>query len=436
MTDPQPLTGGLTDEELALDLRRLDPVRRFLAQHPVISDLLVCALVLFPLLALVVTELTRPAGAVAWLPMVLQVLAAVALAARRFYPLTVAVTVVVLGLVTVYLTVGEYSPVLAISCAIYALAASTRTRYPGRMGITVFISAEVLLLSVVMGLQQSGKLFAVLAPADLNITVSRHPAEMLADLAVLGLGALVIGVSVHNRRQRDLAQVAQMKAAQTQHRQAAETAAAQERHRIANEMHDVVAHSLSVMVALADGARTVAPRDLDAALSAMGDVAQTGREALSEMRQVLGNVTEVAELSPLGGDTDSRNIDELLERVRTAGLEIKYRRTGADLPDDTAIQLAIYRLIQESLTNVLRHAGPSTVVRVGLRHDPVENRVSVSVSNAPPPHPPDRSSAQHSSKRGLLGLRERVELLGGEFLSGPTMAGGWRMQASIPTKHH
>lgn len=431
-----PQTGGPTDEQLALDLRRLDPVRRFLATHPVISDIFVCGLVLVPLEGRPSLDWAVPFGVAGWVPNLLYVLAAVTLAARRFYPLTVAILVVVLGLSTVYLSVGMYSPVIAMACAIYAVSASMRTEYPGRTGTTVFVSAQMLLLCVILVLQQSGQIDAVLAPINANVTAANHPSEFLLDLAVLGLGALVMGVSVHSRRQRDLAQVAELRAAEDRHRQTAETAAAQERHRIANEMHDVVAHSLSVMVALADGARTVAPRDLDAALGAMADVAQTGRDALSEMRQVLGNVTENAELQPLGGDVESRNVEELLERVRSAGLVIKYRRTGADLPDDTAIQLAIYRLIQESLTNVLRHAGKGTVVRVELRHDPVERRVVVSVSNAPPPRTPDRSATEQSSKRGLLGLRERVELLGGDFLSGPTMAGGWRMQASIPTKQH
>lgn len=436
MTLPTPETGGPTDKQLALDLRRLDPVRRFLAEHPVISDIFVCGLVLLPLLYRPSLDWAVPLGAAGWVPNLLYVLAAVTLAARRFYPLTVAILVVVLGLATVYLSVGMYSPVIAMACAIYAVSASTRTEYPGRTGTTVFVSAQILLLCVILVLQQSGQISAVLAPINTNVTAANHPSELLLDLAVLGLSALVMGVSVHNRRQRDFAQVAELRAAEDRHRQTAETAAAQERHRIANEMHDVVAHSLSIMVALADGARTVAPRDLDSALNAMADVAQTGRDALTEMRQVLGNVTESTDLTPLGRDHDSRNLDELIERVRAAGLVVKYRRTGAELPDDTVIQLAIYRLIQESLTNVLRHAGQGTVVRVELRHDPVERKVAVSVSNAPPPNPPDRSSAEHSSKRGLLGLRERVELLGGEFLSGPTMAGGWRMQASIPTKHH
>lgn len=434
MTIAEPDTGGLTDEQLALELRRLDPVRRFLATQPIISDVLVCILVLSPAFSRLPLDFSIPAGTSGWVPSALQLLSALVIAARRFYPLAVATGVVALSLLAAYLSVGTLSPVVGVVCAIYAVSASPRTRYPGRTGAAVLVTAELVLMSVVFILTQTEQISAAASPVNVNFTETTHPAGLLLDVLVFGLGALVMGVTVHNRRARDRAQVAELHAGQARQLQSAETAAAQERHRIANEMHDVVAHNLSVMVALADGARTVAPRNLDAAVAAMADVAETGRNALSEMRQVLGNVTNSDELAPLGGDSDSRNVEELVDRVRATGLIVKYHRTGADLPDNTAVQLAIYRLVQESLTNVLRHAGPGTVVRVELRHDPVERSVAVSVSNAPPPHPPERSNAKNSSKRGLLGLRERVELLGGEFLSGPTMAGGWRMQATIPTE--
>lgn len=214
-------------------------------------------------------------------------------------------------------------------------------------------------------------------------------------------------------------------------------AAAAERTRIAREMHDIVAHHLTVMVTLSDGAAARAASDPEEAAEVMRTVSSTGRRALADTRLLLGVLRDrdggnhgqeddgAASRAPL---PDLGGLDELIDRVRTAGLTVRYDVEGAPPTGSPGAQLAIYRVIQEALTNTMKHAGPGASAVVHVRYDTDEVCVEVADDGAGA----DRRTVTPGSGRGLIGMRERVEAYGGELRSGPrTAEGGWQVSARL-----
>ena len=220
-----------------------------------------------------------------------------------------------------------------------------------------------------------------------------------------------------------------MRAEQDQAREARQ-AVADERSRIAHELHDVVAHSLSVMVVQATAGQRLITRDPARAAESLGSVAETGREALAEMRRILGvldnrpgNEHGVQELAPQPGLGD---VDALVERCRRAGMHIDVQRSGSDAALGAGLELAIYRVIQEALTNVLKHAGTAGATLQLLIGDPVVIEVADDGLGLAAEKPPDGLG------RGVIGMRTRVESVGGEFHAGPRPGGGFVVRAVIP----
>jgi signal transduction histidine kinase len=205
-------------------------------------------------------------------------------------------------------------------------------------------------------------------------------------------------------------------------------AAADERARIARELHDVVAHSVSVMVRQAEGGRYVAGKDPAAAAAALATIAETGREALTDMRALLG----VLDPGPAPHTTEPQpsvdDLAELVERVRASGQPVRLLVEGEPQPLERAAHLAAYRLVQEALTNVVKHAGPDVEAVVGLSWSREALRVRVTDQGLPPPA---RVSAVPG--RGLLGMQERLQLAGGHLRAGPAESGGFEVQGEIPT---
>ena len=215
------------------------------------------------------------------------------------------------------------------------------------------------------------------------------------------------------------------------HEQQASTTAAiaaAERTRIARELHDIVAHGLGVMVVQAEGAAEVVQRDPERARAAMERVATTGRESLVELRRALGLLRDTGPAShePLPG---LGRLEPLLGRARDSGLEIRHETTGTPRPLSPGVDLALYRVVQEALTNTVRHAGARRAV-VAVDHG--EHRVRVTVTDdgcgGAPPTAPGGS--------GLLGIRERVRVLGGDVEAGPLADGGFRVAVSVPRGEH
>ncbi len=196
-------------------------------------------------------------------------------------------------------------------------------------------------------------------------------------------------------------------------------AAAEERARIARELHDIVAHSLSVVIAQADGGRY----DPQSATTALTTIARTAREAQKEMRRALGLLGDAqAPREPQPGPDE---LPALVERTRATGLSVALEQEGDPRPLAPAAGLAVYRVAQEALTNVLKHAGPGATANVRLRWEP--DRITVIVSDDGAGNAPSDGRG-----RGLTGMRERVEPRGGTLDAGPRPDGGFEVRAAIP----
>jgi signal transduction histidine kinase len=211
----------------------------------------------------------------------------------------------------------------------------------------------------------------------------------------------------------------------------AERARAQERASIARELHDVVAHRVGLMV-LHAGALEVSLADPEAARQA-ALVRETGREALDELRHVLGVLRERADGVPLDPQPTLTDLDRLARQSREAGLEVSVAVEGARRRLPATVERTAYRLVQEALTNVHKHAA-GAATEVGVRYG--RERLEVTVRNARPaggPGPPPGQGLDGGG-HGLLGLRERVALLGGTFRAGPRADGGFEVCASLPAE--
>ena len=205
-------------------------------------------------------------------------------------------------------------------------------------------------------------------------------------------------------------------------------AAATERARIARELHDVVAHSLSVVIAQADGGRYAGRTDPEAATGALEAIAATGRQALTDMRSLLGVLREGGgeEYAP---QPDVAAIPALVEDVRGSGLDVDLIVEGEPQPLAAGPQLAAYRIVQESLTNVLKHAGPASRAWVRLQWRPDALELSVLDDGR------GASAAMVDSDgdgQGLRGMRERAQLHRGRLEAGPRHGGGFGVHAALP----
>ncbi len=204
-------------------------------------------------------------------------------------------------------------------------------------------------------------------------------------------------------------------------------AATAERQRIAREMHDVVAHSLSVIIAQADGGRYAAAANPAAAQEVLGTISATGRQALADMRNLLGVLRQGPgdERAP---QPDAARVADLVEQVRASGLDVALEVTGEPREVPPAIGLAAYRIVQESLTNVLKHAGPAARARVEVRWDPDALRLGVDDDGRGASALVEPSSGG----QGLVGMAERARLHGGAVVSGPRPGGGFSVRATLP----
>jgi signal transduction histidine kinase len=243
-------------------------------------------------------------------------------------------------------------------------------------------------------------------------------------LATLGTAAAALGFAVRVRRAQLAALRDRAVQAEIERDQRSRLAAATERTRVAREMHDIVGHSLSVIVTLADGgayAVDTAPERGKEALRLIGD---TGRRSLAELRRMLGVLREPTGEPDLNPQPGIGDLDALCERVRAAGPRVQYTSGGGKLAElDVGVQLAAYRIVQESLTNALKHAGPAT--RIDLRVWVEGARLRITVHNTGPSAP--AADAGH----GVLGMRERAALYGGTVTAGPAPEGGWTVEAEL-----
>jgi signal transduction histidine kinase len=262
---------------------------------------------------------------------------------------------------------------------------------------------------------------AVAAVAD-----GRNWAQFLAVLTAMIAAPVFLG-SYLRTRQAYLSTLEE-RARRLEHErdQQAQIVAAAERASIAREMHDIVAHSLAVIITMAEAAAAKRRSDPDRAAAAMEQVAETGREALDQTRRVLG-VLRPRSLAAPSPPPGLDQLDALLGQVRATGLTAELAVTGGRFPVPADAQLAVYRIVQEALTNTIRHSRGATGVQVRLEYaDPV---IEIDIADD---GQPDAGIGHHGSAgHGLAGMRERAALYGGALVAGPRPGGGWRVSAGL-----
>jgi signal transduction histidine kinase len=327
----------------------------------------------------------------------LVVVAAVALAWRRRAPLAVAV--IVSGATGVASLFGYWPEfVVFTAVALYTAAANV-----GRHRLLAVLAPVLVACAVAVGIGESSArgLGGVEVAFDL--------------LAGAGL-PILFGRMTYNRRHR----IARERDLATRE------AVAAERATIARELHDVVAHHMSVMVVQAGAARSVIERDAAAAADALRQIEASGRTGLAEMRRLL-------EILKAGADGDDRapqpglaQLDGLLEGMRATGLPVEAVVEGEPRPLPPGVDLSAYRIVQEALTNALRHAGPASA-RVLVRYAPDAVELEVVDDGQGPP------AAGATGGHGLIGMRERAHLFGGDLEAGPRAGGGYVVSARLPT---
>ncbi|MEU6466968.1 sensor histidine kinase [Streptomyces sp. NPDC046976] len=248
--------------------------------------------------------------------------------------------------------------------------------------------------------------------------------------------AWVLGDSMRTRR----AYFAQLeeRAARLEKERAAQSkvAVAAERARIARELHDVVAHNVSVMVVQADGAAYVLDAAPDQARKALETISSTGRQALAEMRRLLGvlRTGEHQESGEYVPQPDVEQIDELIEQCRRSGLPVDFKVEGTPRPLPSGVELTAYRIVQEALTNTRKHGGPNTGASVRLVYFDDGLGLLVEDDGKGAPQELYEEGGADGRGHGLIGMRERVGMVGGTLDAGPRPGGGFRISALLPLK--
>lgn len=406
-----PVAGG----ELRLP-RAPGVARRYWARHPRFADALIAGIYGVPTIVITIVSAAQqqlpPGLAVA---IVAAALAAALglLIARRTHPRLVLALAWLACLASVW---GPSTDTFAILLALYGLAVygTSRAAWIG-FGTSAAVGAAAAYLS------------AAIRRAAGAVPLDGDALSAALSLIVLMLLATLIGVTVGNRRRYLDALIARAHDLARERDQQSQLAAAAERARIAREMHDIVSHGLTVMITLAEGSAATARNDPERAAATMRHVAEAGRDALGEMRRMLG---------VLEGPTDAAAADRapqpgidaipaLVEGFRDAGLPVRLTTSGAAITEPS-LQLTVYRVVQEGLTNALRHAEGAQQVDVRVAHH--DDSVEVVVEDDGHAH---GTPAIIGSGRGLAGLRERVGLYGGTLEAAPRPTGGWRMRATL-----
>ena len=334
----------------------------------------------------------------------LVLLHALPLAARRQFPLAVLATSVASGLAFVALGLPPDILWVAIPVAVYSVAAYG-DRWVSLAGLVV---AEL------------GSVANQLTPGRFQAPTVISNALLIAAVWLLGhfVGVRRVYVGQLEERTAELEQARE---------ELARRAVTEERLRLARELHDVVAHAMSVIAVQSGVGAHIANTQPEEAAKALVAIEATSRGALEELRRLLGVLRQEHEpqgdLAPVPGLAD---LDSLLAEVSKAGLAVKLRVNGTRPPVPAGVDLSAYRIVQEALTNVVRHAGPATA-RVAVRYAP--GRVALEVVDDG--HGPDD---QDRGGLGIAGMRERAALYGGTLEAGPLPGGGFRVAASLPVE--
>ncbi|RJQ82581.1 sensor histidine kinase [Pseudonocardiaceae bacterium YIM PH 21723] len=333
---------------------------------------------------------------------------------RRRYPVPV---FAVMWLLSVGCAIGyvRYWPALGVAAGVFAVAAYSGARQAWAVLGLAVLDAVVLSVRQADFERQQG---------------AGDYATMIIGFLALYLLIYTACFAVGRWRQRSRRLVESL---EERRERSAREAVQAERTRIARELHDIVAHSVTVMVLQAAGARKVLNKQPDKASEALEHIEQFGQQAIGELRRLLGVLRASGALPDTTASTGIgrglADLDRMLADIRQTGIIVRSQISGDPVPLDTSVDLAAFRLIQESLTNVSKHAGPGASALVELDWQP--GRLVVRVTDDGGGTSPREQESVLSTGQGLLGLHERVMLIGGRLIAEP-VEGGFRVSASLP----
>ncbi|WP_258069095.1 sensor histidine kinase [Arthrobacter sp. N199823] len=330
---------------------------------------------------------------------------------RRDKPLAVLAIVSVFEVLNIVVVPTASNIGVGIWFALYAVAVRYKTVISFALGI---ISAVPLMAFMLFLYQYPADLLSDNGPSAATSSIISAIVMLLSNIIATGVGAAVRSNRKHEAELRQWAI------------RNAELASVAERNRIAREMHDVVAHSLTVMVALSDGAAVVVKRDPAKAGDVLGQLSQTGRTALADMRRVLG-VLRADGGTNRSPQPDHTDMGALIEGFRQAGLPISFTQSGPPLPADPALALTVYRIVQESLTNVLRYGTAVSRVEVMVANNSLTGAITVRIRD----DGHGTLDASIGSGRGIVGMRERARIYAGTVDAGPVPQGGWLVTVAL-----
>ncbi|GAA2174369.1 sensor histidine kinase [Agrococcus versicolor] len=383
-------------------------LRRFTARHPRLVDWTLVVGSQLPILAVgFVLAAFEPAQRIEGVLMLAaSIVAGAALLWRRRFPLVVTIVVAAMLAMPSSAAAGAF---IAVYVALYSLGAYARTAH-------VWIG---------VGAASAGSLLSTLVvPSADRLDIGPVVSINLVGIASFVV-AVLLGTSVRARRAYVAALIGRADDIARDRDQQAQLAVAAERARIAREMHDVVSHGLTVMVTLAEGSAAQASRDPDRAADTMRRVADTGRDSLAEMRRLLGVLREPGvEDAQRAPQPAAGDLQALVASFRDAGMPVRLTTSGAAIADQ-ALALTVHRIVQESLTNVMRHASDAARVEVAVRHD--GSVVDVEVVDDGTGAPATTTGAG----RGIVGIRERVAMFDGAVDAGRREPTGWRVAARL-----
>ncbi|MBD9733287.1 MULTISPECIES: sensor histidine kinase [unclassified Streptomyces] len=391
----------------------------FLRRHPTWVDGF-WAVILFGISVLGGTVEPQEQGAVQQgLGIVVMLLLSLVVALRRRMPEQMLVLTAAVGVFQLITDVPTLPANFAMLVIVYTVAA-IGARWASRFALTAGLCAAPL---------------AQLRWPNPDTSTAGNIALVIFQTVPFAL-AWVMGDSIRTRRAY-FAQLEERAARLEKEREAqAKVAVAAERARIARELHDVVAHNVSVMVVQADGAAYVLDAAPDQAKKALETISSTGRQALAEMRRLLGvlRTGEHQEAGEYVPQPDVQQIEDLVEECRTSGLPVDFRVEGTPRPLPSGVELTAYRIVQEALTNTRKHGGPNTGASVRLVYFDDGLGLLVEDDGKGAPHELYEEGGLDGQGHGLIGMRERVGMVGGTLDAGPRPGGGFRISALLPLK--
>ncbi|MDX6580784.1 MAG: hypothetical protein QOJ47_2333 [Gaiellales bacterium] len=335
--------------------------------------------------------------------------------------------------------------------AVAALA--VRRRFP--LASAIWVAAALAVEWLAFGAPEGFGVFATLLIAGYTVAAHEDRLRALAGLAALLAAGVVwsvrdptqtdvhkhlsasvwlspvviawlLGAYLRTRRLYVVELRARADRAELEREERAQAAVALERARIARELHDILAHNVSVMVVQAEAADEMLDRNLpDRARTPVWKIQETGRAALTDMRRMLGILREADSQPAFAPQPGIANLQMLLAKVRESGLPVDLEVTGEPEPLPPGVDLAAYRIVQEALTNALKYAGPARA-RVVVRFEPGSLELEVDDDGV------GASGDENGGGHGLVGMRERVAMFGGYVEAGPKPEGGYRVRARLP----